>query len=64
MSHTIAALIRDPDTGRLRQVAITVDGDRLRFELGATLPSTTRATSDISDTRAALIAALTGKDER
>lgn len=57
MSTTLAALIRDPDSGRMRGIALVVDGDRLRLELGAT-SGEGRATADIPDLRAALVVAL------
>lgn len=35
MSLTLAGIIRDPDTGKARGIAIIVEGGRLRVELSA-----------------------------
>jgi hypothetical protein len=61
-ASTFAALVRDPDTGRMRGIRLVVDGDRVRLELGATTGNG-RATADISEMRAAVVAALKEEDE-
>jgi hypothetical protein len=58
MSLTLAGIIRDPDTGKARGIAIIVDGGRLRVELSATSGGG-KAAVDFTDHAAALVAALT-----
>lgn len=62
-ASTFSALIRDATTGRTRGVSLVIDGARVRLQLDPT-PTTGATSADISDMRAAVVAALTErKDE-
>ena len=63
MSTTIAALIRDVDTGRDRGVRLDIDGGRLRLVLASATGSTQEASVDLSNFKGAILTALTRKDD-
>lgn len=62
MSATFSALIRDATTGRTRGVSLVIDGARVRLQLDPT-PTSGATSADISDMRAAVVAALKEEDE-
>ena len=62
MSATFSALIRDATTGRTRGVSLVIDGGRVRLQLDPT-PTSGATSADISDMRAAVVAALKEEDE-
>lgn len=63
MSTTIAALIRDVDTGRDRGVRLDIDGGRLRLVLASATGSTQEAGVDITEHAGAILTALQRKDD-
>ena len=63
MSTTIAALIRDVDTGRDRGVRLDIDGGRLRLVLASATGSTHEASVDLSNFTGAILTALQRKDD-
>ncbi len=63
MTTTIAAIVRDVDTGRDRGVRLDIDGGRMRITLASATGSTFEASVDVSDFKGAILTALQRKDD-